>query len=112
MGVTMPTPGLARSSQPVMPSGLPGRTTKTTTDCVQMPLVSLSFQSSAHQAGVDQPGDVRLEGEVHLVGVLAGLDRAALVARGAVGRPEGDVVTLVGALEPSMTALLACSRTE
>ena len=46
-GVTMPTPGWTRSSQHSMPLGLPFWTTKTTTEVVQMPLVSLSFQSSA-----------------------------------------------------------------
>ncbi len=46
-GVTMPTPGLIRSSHVWMFLGLPVRTTMTTTDVVQMPLVSLSFQSSA-----------------------------------------------------------------
>ena len=46
-GVMISTPGSTRSSQVSMPSGLPGRTTKTTTDEVAMPLVALSFQSSA-----------------------------------------------------------------
>lgn len=39
------TSGRARSSQPVMPSGLPGRTTSTTTDLVTMPLWAPFFQS-------------------------------------------------------------------
>ena len=46
-GVTILMPGLARSSQPLMPLGLPLRTTIATTDCVTMPLLSPSFQSSA-----------------------------------------------------------------
>ena len=47
LGVTMPTPSAMRSSQVSMPLGLPFWTTNTTTEFVQMPLVSLSFQSSA-----------------------------------------------------------------
>ncbi len=47
LGVMISTPGLTRSSQPWMPSGLPSRTTNDTTEDVAMPLVSLSFQSSA-----------------------------------------------------------------
>ena len=48
LGVTISTSGLARSSHDSMPSGLPLRTTKTTTEEVAMPLVGVaSFQSSA-----------------------------------------------------------------
>ena len=47
LGVMISTPSSTRSSQVSMPSGLPLRTTKTTTEEVAMPLVSLSFQSSA-----------------------------------------------------------------
>ena len=46
-GVMISTPGSTRSSQVSMLSGLPSRTTNTTTEEVAMPLVSLSFQSSA-----------------------------------------------------------------
>ena len=38
-GVTILTPGLTRSSQPVMCSGLPFLTTMTTTESATMPLV-------------------------------------------------------------------------
>src|SRR3954454_9320060 len=44
LGVTIFTPGLTRSSQVLMPLGLPLRTTIATTDWVRMPLVALSFQ--------------------------------------------------------------------
>ena len=47
LGVMISTPGFTRSSQVLMPSGLPLRTTKTTTDEVAMPCVGVSFQSSA-----------------------------------------------------------------
>src|SRR4051794_23824672 len=43
-GVMIFTPGFTRSSQDLMPLGLPLRTTITTTDCVTMPLLALSFQ--------------------------------------------------------------------
>ena len=46
-GVMISTPGLTRSSQVWMLSGLPLRTTKTTTEDVAMPLVGVSFQSAA-----------------------------------------------------------------
>ena len=47
LGVTMPTPSLARSSQPLMFLGLPSRTTSTTTESVTMPLLGPAFQSLA-----------------------------------------------------------------
>ena len=46
-GVMIFTPGFTRSSQVLMPLGLPLRTTITTTDWVRMPLLALSFQSEA-----------------------------------------------------------------
>src|SRR6476469_9433708 len=46
-GVMTSTPGLTRSSHVLMLSGLPGRTTNTTTDEVMMPFVLSWFQSSA-----------------------------------------------------------------
>ena len=42
-GVMISTPGFTMSSQDWMLSGLPLRTTKTTTEDVAMPLVALSF---------------------------------------------------------------------
>ena len=70
-----------RSANDLMFFGLPGRTMSTTTESVTMPLYWSWFQSGRDLAGVDQPGDVRLERERDDVGLLAGLDRAALVAR-------------------------------
>src|ERR1700712_1759734 len=46
-GVTILTPGLARSSQVLMFFGLPLRVTMATTDWVAIPLVAPLFQSSA-----------------------------------------------------------------
>ena len=43
-GVTTWTPGLTRSFQPLIFFGLPSRTTKTTTECVTMPLYDCSSQ--------------------------------------------------------------------
>ena len=75
----MPTPGLIRSSQLVDVLGVARlRTTMTTTDWVQMPLVALSFQSSATMPSSTSRVDVGLEGEVDLVGVLAGHRRRGL----------------------------------
>ena len=72
LGVTTSTPGLSRSSQSLMPLGLPLRTTMVTTEPNGMPLVASAFQSSVDQAGVDQAGDVGLDGEVDDVGRGAG----------------------------------------
>ena len=47
LGVTISMPGSIRSSQVSMPSGLPGRTAKTTTDDDTTPLFSPASQSSA-----------------------------------------------------------------
>ena len=46
-GVMILTPGLVRSSQPLMCCGLPFGTTITTTESETMPLVGPLFQSSA-----------------------------------------------------------------
>ena len=45
LGVTTSTPGLSRSSQSLMPLGLPLRTTMVTTEPNGIPLCSLAFQS-------------------------------------------------------------------
>ena len=50
-GVTILTPGLVRSSQPVMCFGLPLRTAMTTTESETMPLVGPLFQSAATNFG-------------------------------------------------------------
>src|ERR671921_506256 len=46
-GVTIWIPGLIRSSQPLIPFGLPGRTTITTTESEMIPLVGPVSQPSA-----------------------------------------------------------------
>jgi hypothetical protein len=46
-GVITSTPSFSRSSQVWMFSGFPGRTAKTTTESVTMPLYSFWFQSSS-----------------------------------------------------------------
>ena len=46
-GVMTSTSPSTRSSQVSMPSGLPSRTTRTTTEEVAMPRVGVFFQSSA-----------------------------------------------------------------
>ena len=79
--------------------GLPSRTARTTTEDDTMPLLGPSFQSSVDQAGVDQAGHVAGHREVHVVGLEAGHDRAALVAGGAVGGLELDALA-VGGLVP------------
>ena len=99
LGVMISTPGLTRSSQVSMPSGLPSRTTKTTTEEVAMPLVGVVLPVLGHQALADQTGHVGLQRVVHDVGVGAGHDGAALVAGGAVRRLELDAVAGGGVLE-------------
>ena len=47
LGVTTSTPGLSRSSQSLMPLGLPLRTTMVTTEPNGIPLYWLAFQSLA-----------------------------------------------------------------
>ena len=47
LGVTMLTSSRARSAHPVMPLGLPSRTTSTTTESVTMPWLGPAFQSGA-----------------------------------------------------------------
>src|SRR6516165_8073649 len=44
-GVITSTPGLIRSSHPVMPLGLPLRTTSTTTESLEKPCSGFAFQS-------------------------------------------------------------------
>ena len=87
-GVITSTPGLMRSSQVLMSFGLPLRTTKTTTESVTMPLYSSWFQSSATSPASTRRVMSRLEREGDDVGRQAGLDRPALLARGAVGLLE------------------------
>ena len=98
MGVMTWMPGLIRSAQSLMPLGLPLRVAMTTTESVTMPLLG-AVPVLGDDVGLDQAGDVRLEREGDDVGLQPVLDGAALVARGAVGLGEGDVLALRGLLE-------------
>ena len=68
--------------------GLPLRTVNTTTELVTKPSNSSLFQSGGHLLRLDELVDVGGQRERDHVGVEAGLDRAGLVARGAVGLLE------------------------
>ena len=57
-GVTISTSSLMRSSQPVMPFGLPGRTAMTTTEVDTMPLLGPAFQVSATRPSLKSPSFV------------------------------------------------------
>ena len=59
------------------------------------PSYSVSCVVLGDQAGLDQPGHVGLERQVHEVGRQAGLDRPRLVARGAERVLERDVGALL-----------------
>jgi len=63
-------------------SGLPLRTTSTTTEEVTMPVVGAAAQPSATSPGVDEAGHVAGQGQVHEVGLLSRLHGAALVSGG------------------------------
>ena len=64
-----------------------------------MPLYSFWFQSRVDEPRVHEAGDVAVERERDDVGGQAGLDGAALVARGAVGLLELDALALGRLLE-------------
>src|SRR5258706_4421502 len=53
-GVTMPMPGLARSSHVLMFFGLPGRTAKTTMDEEMIPLFGPEFQLGSIRVGTSR----------------------------------------------------------
>ena len=74
--------------------GLPLRTTKETIEVVTRPSVGAVLPGRLDQAGVDQPGHVRLGGERDDVGLLARLDGAGLVAGGAERGLELDALAL------------------
>ena len=82
-GVITSTPGLIRSSQPVMCLGLPLRTTNTTTESLDDPLLRVGVPVAGDDPVLDQPGDVGRGREGDDVGRLTGVDRAALRAGGA-----------------------------
>ena len=67
-GVITWTPGLTRSSQPLMCFGLPLRTTKTTTESETMPLCAFAAQFFGDEALADEQVDVRGERERDEVG--------------------------------------------
>ena len=62
--MTTSTPGLSRSSQVLMPLGLPLRTMIVTTEPNGMPLCSFGVPVVVDLAGLHQAGDVGLEAEV------------------------------------------------
>ena len=92
LGVMTWTPGLVRSVQVLMFFGLPLRVPMTTTESVTMPLYWFAVPGRADDVRLDQAGHVGLERELDDVGRQAGLDGAALVARGAVRLGERDVL--------------------
>ena len=70
LGVTMLMSSLERGRpSPVMPFGLPSRTTSTTTESVTMPVVRTGVPVLGDEAGVDEARHVGLEREVDVVGV-------------------------------------------
>ena len=87
-GVSTSTPGLTRSSQPLMFFGLPGRTASATTERVTIPFVGVAFQSAGDELLLDELRDVGLERERRDVRRQAGDDGARLVAGVAVGLRE------------------------
>ena len=82
-----------------MPLGLPSRTPKTTTERDTTPLFSPASQSSATRPSSTRRVTSVGHGEVHVVGLEAGGDGAALVTGGAVRRLELHVRAGVGLLE-------------
>ena len=98
-GVITWTPGLTRSSQPLMFLGLPLRTASTTTESVTMPLYWLAFQLlSTSPLSTSRVMSGSSENSTTSAGQAA-VDRAALVARRAVGLVEGDALALGRLLE-------------
>ena len=91
-GVITSTPGLIRSSQPVMCLGLPLRTTNTTTRVAGEALLGIRVPVLGHDPVLDQPRHVRRGRERDHVGRLARVDRAALRARGAERLAEADAL--------------------
>ena len=89
-GVTTWTPGLSRSSQVLMFLGLPLRTASTTTELVTKPSYWSCVPVRRDELGLDELVDVGRKRQRHDVGRQAGLDRALLVAGGAVGLLEAS----------------------
>ncbi len=86
-GVTSSTPGLTRSSQRLDAHGVARADDQDHDGRGADALGVVVVPVVGHQARVDELLHVGLEGEVDLVGVLAGDDRAGLVTGGAVGGP-------------------------
>ena len=86
-------------------SGLPGPDADDDDGVLRAAVVLGVLVVLGDQAGLDQPGHVGLERQVHEVGGQAGLDRARLVARGPERVLEGDVGALVGLGEPGLQVL-------
>ena len=97
--MTTSTPGLSRSSQVLMPFGLPLRVTIVTTEPNGMPLCSFWFQVSSTWPDFTRRVTSGSTREVDDVGRQAGLDLARLVAGGAVGLAERDALALRRLLE-------------
>ena len=91
-GVITSTPGLIRSSQPVMCFGLPLRTTSTTTESLEKPLLGVRVPALRDDPVLDQAGHVGRRRERDDVGGLARVDRAALRSRGAERLAERDAL--------------------
>ena len=98
-GVITSTPSFSRSSQVLMFLGLPLRVASTTTEFVTKPSYSSLFQSCGDLLGLDQLVHVGRQRQGDDVGLEAGLDGAGLVAGGAVGLLEPDVLAVGGLLE-------------
>ena len=99
LGVSTLMPGLSRSSHVWMPFGLPLRTMSETTDFDTMPLCGVGRPVRRDEPGLDQARHVGRERERDDVGGQAGLDRAALVARGAEGLGERHALARRGLAE-------------
>ena len=91
-GVITSTPSLRRSSQVWMFSGLPGRTAKTTTESVTMPLYSFWFQSASTSPASTRRVTSGSSEKRDDVGGEARLDGTALLARRGVGLLEVDTL--------------------
>ena len=85
----------ARSSKSSIPSGLPGRTSKTTSELETMPLSASGRPVVRDQSGVGDHVDVGAERERHDVGLEPVDDVLRLGRRAAVGLLEDDLLVVV-----------------
>ena len=109
-GVTISTPGLIRSSQPLMFFGLPLRHHDDDDRVGHDALGGAGVPVLGDQAGLDQAGDVALEREVDVVGLEAVDHGAALVAGGAVGLAPSDALAVGGLGELVLDRLVGLLR--